>query len=90
MSYQSLTKRYQELKNILITQLMIGDAEDRCQKDMDDIYDRIVHAPVDSIHDAIEKLHFAHHCLTEEQDLKETANLLCQVRDALETFKKHD
>ena len=74
----------------MITQLMIGDAEDRCQKDMDDIYDRIVHAPVDNINAAIEKLHFAHHCLTEEQDFKETANLLCQVRDALASFEKRD
>ena len=35
-------------------------------------------------------LHFAHHCLTEEQDFKETANLLCQVRDALASFEKRD
>ncbi|HIJ61584.1 MAG TPA: hypothetical protein HPQ04_02730 [Rhodospirillaceae bacterium] len=90
MSNISLTERYQALKNTLITRMMLGDAEDKCQKDLDDIYDRIVHAPVDTINAAIEKLSFAHHCLTEEQDLKETANLLCQVRDALESFEKRD
>lgn len=68
----------------------MGDAEDECQKDLDDIYDKIIRAPVDNIPAAIEKLSFAHHCLTEEQDLKETANLLCQVRDALETFDRRD
>lgn len=88
MNKRSLTARYQELKDILIKEFLREDAETRCHQELDELYDRIVHAPVDNIDAAIEKLRFAHHCLTEEQDFKETENLLCQVRDALETLEK--
>ena len=51
---------------------------------LDELYSRIVSSSVDDIHSALEKLWFAHYCLTKEDDFKEAANLIQQVCLALE------
>ncbi|MTJ82358.1 MAG: hypothetical protein F8N37_15305 [Telmatospirillum sp.] len=55
---------------------------------LDAIYARIVSRPVVDISAALEKLWFAHHCLTEEDDVKEATNLVYQVCLGLEAFSK--
>jgi hypothetical protein len=53
---------------------------------MDAIYARIVSRPVVDLRVAIEKLCFAYQCLTEEDDIKEAANLVLQVCVGLQAF----
>jgi hypothetical protein len=55
---------------------------------LDAIYARIVSRPVLDIRAALEKLWFAHHCLTEEDDFKEASNLIYQVCIALEVLSR--
>jgi hypothetical protein len=54
---------------------------------LDAIYRRIVAEPVRDIRGAVEKLRFASHCLEEEFDMKEAANLIEEVAIAFEKLR---
>jgi len=53
------------------------------QRELDRIYQQIISLPVRSLADAIDKLAFADHCLTEEDDVKEASNLIRAVTAGL-------
>jgi hypothetical protein len=53
------------------------------QLELDRLYQQIVSLPVLSLADAIDKLAFADHCLTEEYDIKEASNIIRNVSAAL-------
>ena len=59
------------------------DAPSLRQLELDRLYRQIVSLPILSLVDAIEKLAFADHCLTEEFDGKEASNLIREVSAAL-------
>ncbi len=56
------------------------------ERKLDAVYARIVSAPVSNIAVALEKLWFAHLCLTDEFDFKEAANLIDQVCRAFDAL----
>jgi len=63
-----------------------GDDDERSclrQLELDLLYQQIVSLPVLSLADAIDKLAFAEHCLTEEYDSKEASNIIRNVSAAL-------
>src|SRR5208283_4541470 len=75
----SLVEEYRKLqKEILHNTSVDTIGVDRFRR-LDAIYARIVSRPVVDIRAALEKLWFAHHCLTEEDDYKEAGNLIYQV-----------
>ncbi|HXP97080.1 MAG TPA: hypothetical protein VN809_10240 [Telmatospirillum sp.] len=84
----SLVEEYRQLQK----EILHNPHEDQRTVDLSDkldaIYARIVSKPVDDITTALEKLWFAHHCLTEEDDFKEASNLIYQVCMALETLSR--
>jgi hypothetical protein len=84
----SLVEEYRMLRQIALH----GGASDlssaETERRLDAIYARIVAIPVVDIRAALEKLWFAHHCLTEEDDFKEATNLIHQVCLALEVLAR--
>ncbi len=83
----SLVEEYRQLQ-----QKILHSGEESANTDpgrrLDAIYARIVSRPVVDIRAALEKLWFAHHCLTEEDDFKEASNLIYQVCIALEALSR--
>jgi hypothetical protein len=79
MDESGLTKRYKALQQLDDA----GEAPASEPSEMDKLYLQIVVGPIANLHDAIEKLDFAHYCLTEEDDFKEAANLIHKVSAAL-------
>jgi hypothetical protein len=53
------------------------------QKELDRLYRQIVSLPIDSLGNAIDKLAFADHCLSEEHDTKEALNIIRAVSAGL-------
>jgi len=84
----SLVEEYRQLQQ----KILRGGREETVNTDpgrrLDAIYARIVSRPVVDIRAALEKLWFAHHCLTEEDDFKEASNLIYQVCIALEALSR--
>jgi hypothetical protein len=76
-----LTKRYLQLK-------AAGDAADSAE--LDRIYRQIIELPVSGVADALDKLQFARHCLTEEADFTEAQTLIGQVADGLESLARQE
>lgn len=84
----SLVEEYRQLQQKIL-QSHQGEAVNADpDRRLDAIYARIVSRPVVDIRAALEKLWFAHHCLTEEDDFKEASNLIYQVCVALEALSR--
>lgn len=81
----SLTEQYKRLKRKALYQNGEQGCPTETEQALDAIYTSIITTPVVDVPMAVEKLSFAHHCLTEEYDIKEAANLILQVRQALAT-----
>ncbi len=84
-----LIEQYKLLKNKLLEEAAHPAADDGASSAavgaaVDAIYARIVASPIVDLVTAAEKLRFAQHCLTDEEDSKEAANLVLQVCYALE------
>jgi hypothetical protein len=78
-----LTSRYKMLQK---AEAYYGEDDERCAlrlAELDRLYQQIVSLPILSLADAIDKLAFADHCLTEEHDIKEASNLIREVSGAL-------
>lgn len=80
----SLVEEYRRLRKKSLQNLSSESIGADSDHRLDAIYARIVSRPVVDIRAALEKLWFAHHCLTEEDDYKEATNLIYQVCVALE------
>ena len=78
-----LTSRYKLLREIELYQIGSDEQPTFQQGEMDRIYEKLVSMPIFTTADALDKLAFADHCLTEEQDYKEASNLIRQVFAAL-------
>ena len=83
MDDMGLTKRYKTLQKLDRDGTVSGAESSEWQREMDDLYARIVDRPIASLRDAVDKLDFAYHCVTEEDDYQEAANLVRQVSTAL-------
>ncbi len=84
----SLVDEYRRLRrHVLEITAKDGDLQGY-ERELDAIYKLIVSKPIGDIHTALEKLWFAHHCLTEEDDFKEASNLVYQVCLALESLSQ--
>jgi hypothetical protein len=84
----SLVEEYRQLQRKILHSAQGEAANADPDHRLDAIYARIVSRPVIDIRAALEKLWFAHHCLTEEDDFKEASNLIYQVCVALETLSR--
>jgi hypothetical protein len=82
----SLVEEYRQLQQELLHSSLGDTINSDPERRLDAIYARIVSRPVVDIRAALEKLWFAHHCLTEEDDFKEASNLIYQVCVALEVL----
>jgi hypothetical protein len=78
-----LTTRYKMLQKADELRKPDDERLSLCDMELDRIYRQIVSLPIRSLADAIDKLAFADHCLTEEHDVKEAANLIREVTAAL-------
>jgi hypothetical protein len=65
-----------------------GASSDEADATLDDLYRRIVAAPVRDLRSAGDKLRFAVHCLDEEHDIKEAAKLIEEVATACEHLRE--
>jgi hypothetical protein len=83
----SLVEEYRLLQQKILHDDETGNGES--DRRLDALYARIVSRPVLDIRAALEKLWFAHHCLTEEDDIKEAGNLIYQVCLALEALTRN-
>ncbi len=88
---ETLTEQYKFLRNKMLSggakePREEGGSADVVSEAVDAIYTRIVASPVTDVASAVEKLRFAYHCLTDEEDFKEAANLVLQVCCALEAL----
>lgn len=84
----SLVEEYRQLQQKILHSTNGEVANTEPDRRLDAIYRRIVSRPVVDIRAALEKLWFAHHCLTEEDDFKEASNLIYQVCIALEALSR--
>ncbi|PKU26482.1 hypothetical protein [Telmatospirillum siberiense] len=84
----SLVDEYRQLQKKVLNNSLDEAANADPGPRLDAIYARIVSRPVVDIRAALEKLWFAHHCLTEEDDFKEAGNLIYQVCIALEAMSR--
>lgn len=80
----SLVDRYKRLRRRAMAAMVENRSSAHLENSMDAIYARIAGNPAASIADMLDKLWFAHHCLTEEDDIKEAINLILQVCLAIE------
>lgn len=78
-----LTSRYKLLREIDLYQIGNDDQPSFQQAEMDRIYEKLISKQIFNVTDALDKLAFADHCLTEELDIKEASNLVRQVFAAL-------
>lgn len=84
----SLVEEYRQLQKKVLHNSMGDEFNADQDHRLDAIYARIVSRPVVDIRVALEKLWFAHYCLTEEDDFKEAGNLIYQVCIALEAMSR--
>lgn len=84
----SLVEEYRRLQKKILRDSEAGVDSADPERRLDAIYARIVSSPVVDLRAALEKLWFAHHCLTEEDDFKEAGNLIYQVCVALEALSR--
>jgi hypothetical protein len=80
----SLTKQYKKLKNQSFLYNCGSREATENDRALDAIYWKIINSPVTDLGSVLDKLSFAHLCLTDEEDPKEAAKLLLQVCNALE------
>lgn len=80
----TLVDEYRRLRQCLLESSRKDADQEADGRRLDAIYETIVSKPIGDIHTALEKLWFAHHCLTEEEDFKEAGNLVHEVCLALE------
>lgn len=86
----SLVEEYRLLRQKILRESADETANGGPEQRLDALYTRIVTKPVVDIPAALEKLWFAHHCLTEEDDFKEAGNLIYQVCVALEILTRKE
>ena len=75
----ALVRQYRLLKRSATASAETGAQTAEIDARLDQIYGRIVESPVTDLAMAVEKLLFAHLCMTEEADYKEAAKLVLQV-----------
>lgn len=80
----TLTEKYIKIKNKIKCQIDNHIDTTFEQELLDNLFHTIMIRPINNLSAAIDKLRFAYHCLTEEEDIEETANILCQVCFGLE------
>jgi hypothetical protein len=82
----SLVEEYRKLRKEILHNTSVDSVNSDPDRRLDTLYALIISRPVVDIRAALEKLWFAHHCLTEEDDYKEASNLIFQVCVALESL----